>query len=75
MELLLESKPDLILADSMIRTKTQVLDLIEDAGIPLYIESTGNFSRILECIRYMGRILNKEQTATELHDFLTRYQT
>jgi iron complex transport system substrate-binding protein len=75
MELLLESKPDLILADSMIRTKTQVLDLIEDAGIPLYIESTGSFSRILECIRYMGRILNKEQTATELHDFLTRYQT
>jgi len=75
LELLLESKPDLILADSMIRTKTQVLDMIEDAGIPIYIESTGNFSRILDCIQYMGRILNKEQTATELHDFLTRYQT
>ncbi|MCL2685802.1 MAG: ABC transporter substrate-binding protein [Candidatus Bathyarchaeota archaeon] len=75
LELLLESKPDLILADSMIRTKTQVLAMIEDAGIPIYIESTGNFSRILDCIQYMGRILNKEQTASELHDFLTRYQT
>jgi len=75
MELLLESKPDLILVDSMFRSKTHEIALIKDAGIPLYIESTGNFSRILECINNMGRILNKEQTANDLRNFLTHYQT
>jgi iron complex transport system substrate-binding protein len=75
MELLLETKPDLIIADGMLRSKTQEIAAIEAAGIPLYIENTGNFSRIIECIINMGRILGKEQIAEELYDFLTYYQT
>jgi len=75
MELLLEAKPDLVIADTMLRSKTQEIAMLKDAGISVYIESTGNFTRIKDCITNMGLILGKEQTATALYDYLTQYQT
>jgi iron complex transport system substrate-binding protein len=74
MELLLGAKPDLVVADTMLRSKTQEIAAMKASGIAVYIESTGNFTRIKECITNMGKVLDEEQTAESLRDFLTGYQ-
>ncbi|MCW4017427.1 MAG: ABC transporter substrate-binding protein [Candidatus Bathyarchaeota archaeon] len=74
MELLLGVQPDLVIADTMLRLKTQEVAAMKAAGITVYIESTGNFTRIKECITNMGKVLDQEQTADELRDYLASYQ-
>jgi iron complex transport system substrate-binding protein len=73
-ELLLEVNPDLVIGDTMLRLKTDEVATIKAAGIPVYIESTGNFTRIKECIKNLGQILNEDGLATGFVEYLEDYE-
>ena len=73
METLLEFEPDLILADTMMKSKPEYIEQIQAAGIPLIVENTANISRINPIINTLGVIVNNQETATELVDWINQY--
>jgi iron complex transport system substrate-binding protein len=73
LELLLEQEPQLLLADTMIASKTELLEKIENAGIPVIIEQPGNFTRLTDFVEYLGIVLGDQENATEVVDFITYY--
>jgi iron complex transport system substrate-binding protein len=72
-ELILQQQPQLLLADTMISSKADVLQKIKAAGIPVIIEQPGNFSRLPDFVTYLGKLVNNVSQATEINNFTTYY--
>ncbi|MFZ7137747.1 MAG: ABC transporter substrate-binding protein [archaeon] len=73
METLLEFEPDLVLADTMMKSKPEYIEQIQAAGIPLIVENTANISRITPIINTLGVIVNNQEKATELVEWIDQY--
>lgn len=72
-EQILNLNPTLLLADTTLSNKTEDLEALQNASIPVILESTSNFTRIPEIIEYLSFILNSTAKGYELIDFITYY--
>ncbi len=72
MELLLELKPDLVVADT--RHSTEIVQKIRDYGITVVIDSPSKSERVKTIIQNFGLILNKSIKATELVAYMEYYE-
>ncbi len=73
LELLLEQEPEILFADTMISSQGELLQKIKDAGILVIIEQPGNFSRLPNLVTYLGNILNEQEKAAEIVNYITYY--
>ncbi|XHH10531.1 MAG: ABC transporter substrate-binding protein [Candidatus Bathyarchaeia archaeon] len=73
LELILQQAPQLLIADTMITSKAEILSQIQAAGIPVIIEQPGNFTRLPGLINFLGTALNNQTRATEIVDYITSY--
>ncbi|MCW4018100.1 MAG: ABC transporter substrate-binding protein [Candidatus Bathyarchaeota archaeon] len=73
-ELVLELEPDLVLSDTTVSYNTKGMQELKDAGIPLIIDETGNYTRITEILRYLGTIFDNETRAQTIIDFMDYYE-
>lgn len=73
LEMILQQAPQLLIADTMIASKPEILAQIQAAGIPVIIEQPGNFTRLPGLINFLGKALNNQTKATEIVDYLTYY--
>ncbi|NLE04697.1 MAG: ABC transporter substrate-binding protein, partial [Crenarchaeota archaeon] len=73
MELMLELEPELIIADGMLSSKTEILNQLADLGIPVYIDSCTNGSRVTQILETLGQILDKKEIAQEISDWMNYY--
>ena len=74
LEMILELEPDLLVADTMLSYKTEELETIRNAGIPVIMESSSNFTRLPVIINYFADILGNTNNAEELIDFMEQYE-
>ncbi|PVX24431.1 MAG: hypothetical protein CW691_07625 [Candidatus Bathyarchaeum sp.] len=74
LELILELEPDFLFADTMLSYKTEELETIRSAGIPVVMESASNFTRMPDIIEYLGLILDNSEKAEELVEFMAYYE-
>ncbi len=72
-ELLLSQEPELVIADTMLSTKPDLLQKIKDAYIPVLIVNPGNFSQTLDFIKFLGVMLNNQTAANNMVATLTHY--
>ncbi len=72
-ELVIAQDPDILIADTMLSTKADLLQKIKDADIPVLIVNPGNFSQTLDFLRYLGVMLNNETTANNMVTTLSYY--
>lgn len=72
LELIVELDPDLVIADTMLREDDR--KNLENAGIPVLEESFVDPPRVVEVARHLGTLLDEEEQAEELIDFLEGYQ-
>jgi iron complex transport system substrate-binding protein len=72
-ELLLEKKPDVVIAGSMLNLVPGVRDKIEAAGVPVIIDSPGNPDRLIPFISNLGIILDKKDKAEEIVEYIDQY--
>jgi iron complex transport system substrate-binding protein len=73
LELLLEMTPDLVVADTMLFYNNDALKKIESAGVPVIIEEPSNVTRVKTITRNLGLILNNEEKANEIADYIESY--
>ena len=71
LELILELKPDLVIADEGLNAENR--KKIEDTGVPVIIEMFME-PRLKTCITNLGLILNAEEKANEFIDFYEYYE-
>jgi iron complex transport system substrate-binding protein len=71
-ELILEREPDLVIADSMLSADNR--ETIEDAGIPVVVETAWDPTTIDTAVSRLGILLDKEDEAGELINFMETYQ-
>lgn len=71
-ELILELEPDLVIADSMLPADNR--KTMEDAGIPVIVETDWDPTTIGTAVSHLGILLEKEDEAEELIDFMGTYQ-
>jgi len=74
-ELILEMSPDLVLADDMLFYNQEALDKLESAGIAVIMENLSNVTRIKTVIANLGLILECEDRADEIIDFIEKYES
>jgi iron complex transport system substrate-binding protein len=74
LEMILELEPDFIFADTMLSYKTEELETIRAAGIPVVMESASNFTRMPDIMGYLGQILDNTEKATEILEFMDCYE-
>jgi iron complex transport system substrate-binding protein len=74
LEMILELEPDFIFADTMLSYKTEELETIRAAGIPVVMESASNFTRMPDIMEYLGLILDNTEKATEILDYMQSYE-
>ncbi len=72
MELLLELKPDLVVADT--RYSVETVQKIRDAGVAVIIDSPSKSERVKTIIQNFGLILDKDAKAVELVDYMEYYE-
>ena len=72
LELIVEQDPDLVIADTMLKDDARTS--LENAGIPVLEESFVDPPRVIEVAGQLGLILDEEERASELVDFLEGYQ-
>jgi len=72
MELIMQLNPDLVIADSMLSDDN--LKELEDAGIPVMIESIIDPTRDIEVMKKINSLVGNEERAQELIDFVQNYQ-
>ncbi|MCW4034132.1 MAG: ABC transporter substrate-binding protein [Candidatus Bathyarchaeota archaeon] len=72
MELLAEVEPDLIIADVRIDNETRA-EIEEVLGIPVIIDNPSQSDRVEPLITYLGTMLDAEETASELLEFINHY--
>ncbi|MHB1442423.1 MAG: ABC transporter substrate-binding protein [Candidatus Humimicrobiaceae bacterium] len=70
-ELILETEPDLVIADTMLSDSDRAK--IESTGIPVIVDSTSDPDRIFYIIRNLGIILGKKQKAEEIIKYMEVY--
>ena len=73
LELILQQAPELLVADTMIASKTEVLEQLQAAGITVIIEQPGNYSRLTGLISFLGTVLDNQEKATEIVDYINNY--
>lgn len=71
MELIFDQRPDLVIADTMFTESSR--EKLEEAGIPVIVESTSDPDRIFFIIRSLGLILDKMDEAEEIIDYMSEY--
>ena len=71
MELIVASGPDVVLADSMF--KDTMREKLEAAGIPCLVYTTSETIALPGMITDLGKLLGKEERATQLNDFQEKY--
>lgn len=71
LELIIQCKPDVVVADSML--KTEMREKLEAAGIPVIVETTSDTKRLPVIIENFGTLLGKKERARELIDYCTKY--
>jgi iron complex transport system substrate-binding protein len=69
-ELIVELKPDLIIADTMLSNATRA-NLESLTGAPLLIESASQSDLVVPLVTALGTVLQKEEKAEDLVDFMT----
>ncbi|HRW82027.1 MAG TPA: ABC transporter substrate-binding protein [Methanothrix sp.] len=72
LELIVEQDPDLVIADTMLKDDARTS--LENAGIPVLEESFVDPPRVIEVAGHLGTILDEEERAADLVDFLERFQ-
>ncbi len=72
LETIMKLQPDLVIADSMISDEDK--KEMEDAGIPVIIDSISDPSRDVGVMENLGKVLGKSDRAKELIDFITEYK-
>lgn len=71
-ELIMQSKPDVVIADTMLKTENR--EKLEADGIPVLVVTTsGEDQETYRVIESLGMILDREQRAQELVAFMRRY--
>jgi iron complex transport system substrate-binding protein len=71
-ELLLEQEPDLVFADTMLSSKTEIIGQITNAGVPLLIEKITATPQLSELVTNIGLLLGAEEKASELTDWMNQ---
>ncbi|NLE04107.1 MAG: ABC transporter substrate-binding protein, partial [Crenarchaeota archaeon] len=72
-ELLLETQPDLVLADTMLSSKTEIRNQITSAGVPILIVKTTYADQLTSLISDIGSLIDEEEKATELCEWMNHY--
>jgi len=71
-ELLLEQKPDVVLFDTHILKKSELVKKIEDAGVPVIVQRP-HPENMVTIIKNIGLILDKREKAKEIVDYIESY--
>ena len=71
LELIIQCKPDVVVADSML--KTEMREKLENAGIPVIVETSSDTKRLSVIIENFGMLLGKNERARELISFCNKY--
>ena len=72
LERIVELDPDLLIADGMLSDENR--KEIEDAGIPVIIDKFTDPSRAIIVTEYLGTILDKEQKAQMIVEWVKKYE-
>jgi iron complex transport system substrate-binding protein len=70
-ELILELEPDLVIADSMLSDDYR--QRIEDAGIPVIVETSWDPATVATVVSHLGIVLDEEDRAGEIIGFIEQY--
>lgn len=70
-ELILELEPDLVIADSMLSDDYR--QRIEDAGIPVIVETSWDPAAVATVVSHLGIVLDEEDRAGEIIGFIEQY--
>ncbi len=70
-ELILELEPDLVIADSMLSDDYR--QRIEDAGIPVIVETSWDPATVDGVVSHLGIVLDEEDRAGEIIGFIEQY--
>ncbi|MCW3984217.1 MAG: ABC transporter substrate-binding protein [Candidatus Bathyarchaeota archaeon] len=68
-ELIVDLKPDLIIADTMLSNSTKA-SLQAYLGVPVLIQSATQSDLVVPLVKALGAVMQKEQTAQELVNFM-----
>jgi len=69
-ELLLQQKPDIVIADGHLKSRDQ----IENTGVPVIVMSPYSTDEFLSTLKTLGLILNKKERANELARLIEDYR-
>ncbi|MCP8306509.1 MAG: ABC transporter substrate-binding protein [archaeon] len=72
LEVLLELEPDLVVADAML--SSELRSMIEDAGVPVIVDTPSDPRRLKNLIKNLGLILGEEEKAEEIVDYIESYE-
>jgi iron complex transport system substrate-binding protein len=72
-ELVLECNPDVVLADTMLSSKTEIINQITSAGIPVLIERVTFSDELETLVSDLGSILGADAKAAELNAWMDEY--
>ena len=73
-ELLLELKPDVVIAGTMLDISPGVREKIENAGVPVIVDAFADPSRLIPSISNLGMVLGKKEKAQEIIDYIEQYR-
>ena len=71
-ELLLEQKPDLVIFDTHILKKSELVEKIENAGVPVIVLRP-HPENMVTIIKNIGLLLDKREKAEEIADYIISY--
>jgi iron complex transport system substrate-binding protein len=71
LELIIDKAPDVVVADPMFHDEYR--EKLAAAGIPIYVDSSSNFDRLLPLIENLGVMLGAGEEADDLGQFLTEH--
>lgn len=72
LEMIISLHPDLVIADTMLSDDN--LKELENAGVPVIIESIVDPAKDIDVMEKLGKIMGKEERAKEIADFIKGYQ-
>ncbi|MDY6912199.1 MAG: ABC transporter substrate-binding protein, partial [Chloroflexota bacterium] len=73
-ELLLEVKPDVVIAGTMLNIVPGIREKIEAAGVAVVVDSPGNPDRLIPFISNLGIMLDQKEKAQEIIEYMEQYQ-
>ena len=72
LEILLEQKPDVVIADTHILHQPELIEKIENAGVPVVVERP-HPENMVAIIKNIGLMLDKKEKAEEIADYVESY--